>query len=68
MKTLLVIIKQKGQKSKKKIFYNKLQRKPVSTRQFTQPAITWCRSGVFTVNFEHISHIVLVFQLLTSNW
>ena len=27
----------------------------------------WRRSGVFTVNIEHISHLVLVFQLLTSN-
>ena len=27
----------------------------------------WRRSGVFTVNTEHISHLVLVFQLLTSN-
>ena len=25
------------------------------------------RSGIFVVNFEHISHIVLVFQLLTLN-
>ena len=25
----------------------------------------WCRSGVFIVNFEHISHLVLVFLLLT---
>ena len=25
----------------------------------------WCRSGVFIVNFEHISHFVLVFLLLT---
>ena len=25
----------------------------------------WCRSGVFFVNFEHISHLVLVFLLLT---
>ena len=24
----------------------------------------WCRSGVFIVNFEHISHLVLVFLLL----
>ena len=24
----------------------------------------WRRSGVFTVNFEHISHIILVFLLL----
>ena len=27
----------------------------------------WRRSGVFTVNFEHISHIFLVFLLLTLN-
>ena len=25
----------------------------------------WRRSGVFTVNFEHISHLVLMFLLLT---
>ena len=25
----------------------------------------WCHSGVFIVNFEHISHLVLVFLLLT---
>ena len=25
------------------------------------------RSGVFIVNFEHISHLVLVFQLLNLN-
>ena len=25
----------------------------------------WRRSGVFMVNFEHISHLVLVFLLLT---
>ena len=25
----------------------------------------WRRSGVFIVNFEHISHLVLVFLLLT---
>ena len=25
------------------------------------------RSGVFIVNFEHISHLVLVFRLLTVN-
>ena len=25
----------------------------------------WRRSGVFTVNFEHISHLALVFPLLT---
>ena len=27
----------------------------------------WCCSGVFIVNFEHISHLVLVFLLLTLN-
>ena len=27
----------------------------------------WCRSGIFIVNFEHISHLVLVFILLTLN-
>ena len=26
------------------------------------------RSGVFIVNFEHISHLVLVFPLLTLSW
>ena len=26
-----------------------------------------CLSGVFIVNFEHISHLFLVFQLLTLN-
>ena len=28
---------------------------------------TSCRSGIFIVNFEHISHLVLVFVLLTLN-
>ena len=27
----------------------------------------WRRSGVFIVNFEHISYLVLVFLLLTLN-
>ena len=27
----------------------------------------WRRSGVLIVNFEYISHLVLVFQVLTSN-
>ena len=27
----------------------------------------WRRSGVFNVNFEHISHLVLVLLLLTLN-
>ena len=25
----------------------------------------WCHSGVFIVNLEHISHLILVFLLLT---
>ena len=31
----------------------------------TTPQHHWRRSGVFIVNFEHISHFVLVFLLLT---
>ena len=27
----------------------------------------WCRPGIFTVNFEHISHLFLDFLLLTLN-
>ena len=27
----------------------------------------WCRFGIFIVNFEHISHLVLDFLLLTLN-
>ena len=27
----------------------------------------WHRSGIFTINFEHISHPVLLFLLLTLN-
>ena len=27
----------------------------------------WCRSGAFIVNFEHISHLFLMFLLLTLN-
>ena len=27
----------------------------------------WCRSGVFVVNFEHISQLLLVFLLVTLN-
>ena len=27
----------------------------------------WRRSGVFIVNFTHISHLILMFQMLTSN-
>ena len=28
----------------------------------------WCRSGVFVVKFENISHLILVFLLLTLSW
>ena len=31
----------------------------------TQERRHWHRSGIFMVNFEHISHLVLVFLLLT---
>ena len=31
----------------------------------TPEQLHWRRSGVFIVNFEHISHLVLVFLLLT---
>ena len=31
------------------------------------PERDWWRSGIFIVNFEHISHLVLVFLLLTLN-
>ena len=27
--------------------------------------LTWCRSGAFIVNFEYISHLVLVFVPFT---
>ena len=35
----------------------------IKTRERQQ----WRRSGVFIVNFEHMSYFVLVFQLLTLN-
>ena len=31
----------------------------------TRIKIQWRRSGIFIVNFEHISHLALVFLLLT---
>ena len=40
--------------------YSKLTIKTPERRQ-------WRRSGVFIVNFEHISHLALVFLLLTLN-
>ena len=33
----------------------------------TRTRCQWHHSGVFIVNFEHISHLVLVFLLLTLN-
>ena len=58
--------------------FAKLPKKNRTASVFTQLAITcskltvktverdqWRRSGVFNVNFEHISHLVLVFLLLT---
>ena len=38
--------------------YSKLTKKTPERRH-------WHRSGVFIVKFEHISHLVLVFLLLT---
>ena len=35
------------------------------TEAYSETCQTWRRSGVFIVNFEHISHLVLVFLLLT---
>ena len=34
----------------------------------TPARLHWRRSGVFTVNFEYFSHLVLVFLLLTLSW
>ena len=33
----------------------------------TEKGVKRCRSGVFIVNFEHISHLFLEFLLLTLN-
>ena len=38
--------------------YSKLTKKTPERRQ-------WCRSGVFIVNFEHLSYLFLLFLLLT---
>ena len=43
-----------------------LQRFPKTPKQDNKNQ-TKFRSGVFIVNFEHISHLVLVFLLLTLN-
>ena len=34
---------------------------------FKKPITKWHRSGIFIVNFEHVSHLVLVFLFLTLN-
>ena len=39
--------------------FSMLTIKPPERRQ-------WCRSGVFIINFEHNSHLVLVFLLLNA--
>ena len=36
-----------------------------ATPEWRQKRLEWRRSGVFIVNFEHISHLILVFLLLT---
>ena len=38
---------------------------PRTTPLLKKRLAQWRRSGVFTVNFEHISHLVLVFLFLT---
>ena len=39
----------------------KVNNKDIKTRR------NWRRSGVFLVNFEHISHLILMSLLLTLN-
>ena len=39
----------------------KVSNKDIKRRQ-------WRHSGVFIVNFEHISHLALVFLFLTLSW
>ena len=39
----------------------------IALKPFEAPHRSWCHSGVFIVNFEHILHLVLVFLLLTLN-
>ena len=39
----------------------------VNNKDTGTTSMQWCRSGVFIVNFEQISHLVLVFLLLTLN-
>ena len=46
-------------------FVLKLPSQPTITSSKLTTECQWRRSGVFIVNYEHISHIVLVFLLLT---
>ena len=46
--------------------YSKLKGNPAGNNMF-KGKCHWRRSGVFIVNFEHVSHLVLVFLLLTLN-
>ena len=39
----------------------------LAAQSFATDPSQWRRSGIFIVNFEHISHLVLVFLLLTLN-
>ena len=41
--------------------------KPVMDIHKLDPSRHWCHSGVFIVNFEHMSHFVLVLLLLIFN-
>ena len=49
------------------IYLLKVNNENTGTRCEICSKLTGCRSGVFFVNFEHISHLVLVFLLLTLN-
>ena len=55
----LLKVNHKNTRTRYKI-YSKLTKK-------TPEPCHWRRSSVFIINFEHISHLVLVFLLLTLN-
>ena len=42
---------------------NTRARNEISSKLTIKTRRWWCRSGVLIVNFEHISHLVLVFLL-----
>ena len=48
---------------------NTIRRCAICTKLTIKPSerCQWCRSGVFVVNFEQISHLALVFLLLPLN-